>query len=88
MDLQTALVWLVDFVIVATVVEFFLLWVLHAKKRIGVAPKDYALNLFSGVCLMLALRLALSEGPLVLILITLGAAGLLHGTDMARRWQR
>jgi hypothetical protein len=88
MELQTAVIWLVDFVIVATLIEFFVLRTLHAKKGVGVAPKDFALNMLSGVCLMLALRVALSGGPLVLILITLSAAGLLHGLDIRRRWQR
>jgi hypothetical protein len=88
MDLQTAVIWLVDLVIVATLIEFFVLRALHAKKGVGVAPKDFALNMLSGLCLMLALRAALSGGPLALILITLAAAGLLHGLDIYRRWQR
>jgi hypothetical protein len=88
MTFQTALVWLVDLVIVATLIELFVLRSLHAKKGVGVAPKDFALNMLSGICLMLALRAALSNGPPVLILISLGAAGLLHGLDIYRRWQR
>ncbi len=88
MTLQAALVWLVDLVIVATLIEFFVLRALFAKKRVGVAPKDFALNMLSGVSLMLALRVALSNGPSTLILITLSAAGLLHGLDIMRRWQR
>jgi hypothetical protein len=88
MDLQAAVIWLVDFVIIATLIEFFVLRTLYAKKGVGVAPKDFALNMLSGVCLMLALRAALSGGPLVLILITLSLAGLLHGLDIYRRWQR
>jgi hypothetical protein len=88
MDMQTAVMWLVDFVIIATLIEFFVLRVLYTKKGVGVSPKDFAFNMLSGVCLMLALRVALSDGPLMLILITLAAAGLLHGLDIYRRWQR
>jgi hypothetical protein len=88
MNLQTAVIWLVDVVIVATLIEFFVLRTLYAKRGVGVAPKDFALNMLSGVCLMLALRVALSGGSSVLILITLAAAGLLHGADIRRRWQR
>ncbi len=88
MDLQAAAIWLVDFVILATLVELFVLRALYVKKGVGVAPRDVALNLLSGVCLMLALRVALSGGALALILITLAAAGLLHGLDIYRRWQR
>ena len=88
MELQAAVIWLVDLVILATLVEFFVLRALYLKKGVGVAPKHFALNLLSGVCLMLALRVALSGGALALILITLAAAGLLHGLDIYRRWQR
>ena len=88
MNLPAAVIWIVDFAIIATLIEFFVLRALYAKKGVGVAPKDFVLNMFSGLCLMLALRLALSSGPMALILITLAAAGLLHGLDIYKRWQR
>lgn len=88
MGLHVAVIWLVNFVILATLIEFFVLRVLHARKGVGVAPRDFVLNLLSGLCLMIALRVALTGGSLAWILITLAAAGLFHGLDIYRRWQR
>jgi hypothetical protein len=60
----------------------------HARTGRGVPPRDYALNLLSGLCLMAALRSALYEHAFVIQCAWLAAAGLAHGADLWRRWPR
>jgi hypothetical protein len=67
-------VWLVDTVIALTVAEGLALWIFWRRTGRGVAPRDYACNLVSGLCLMLALRCAL------------GAAAPAAGESERRRW--
>ena len=47
---------LLDAVIVFTVLEGLGLWLHHRITGEGLAPGDYALNMLSGLCLMLAVR--------------------------------
>lgn len=82
------LVHLIDAVMLLTVAEFLVLRSLYQRTARGVAPHDMGLNLFSGLCLMLALRAALSDWGLLPILAFLLAAGVLHGLDIRRRWRR
>jgi hypothetical protein len=79
---------LVDLVIALTVVEGLALALYHRATGRGVAPQDYALNLVSGLCLMLALRSVLAGAVWPWSAAALAAAGLAHGVDIARRWQR
>jgi hypothetical protein len=79
---------LVDLVIALTVVEGIALALYHRATGRGVAPRDYALNLASGLCLMLALRSVLAGAQWHWTAAALAAAGLAHGADIARRWQR
>lgn len=79
---------LVDIVIVLTLVECVLLLVLYQVKKRGVAPRDYLLNLASGLCLMFALRCALANAQWMWIALWLLASGLAHGADLWRRWHR
>ncbi|WP_236574125.1 hypothetical protein [Hydrogenophaga sp. PBL-H3] len=80
--------WLLDAVIVFTVLEGLGLWLFHRLTGQGLAPGDYALNMLSGLCLMLAVRAAVSDAPWPWIAVCLSASGLAHGWDMRRRWQR
>jgi hypothetical protein len=85
------MVWLahlVDAVIVLTLVEFIALWVWHRQTGRGVAPAEFALNLFSGLALMLALRFALTPSDWRFIAAALALAGVLHAMDIRKRWQR
>ncbi|MGE0100261.1 MAG: hypothetical protein AB7S86_18120 [Hydrogenophaga sp.] len=79
---------LLDAVIVFTLLEALALWSFHAMTGRGLAPHDYALNMVSGVCLMLAVRAALDTMPWPWIATCLAASGLAHGLDLWRRWQR
>jgi hypothetical protein len=79
---------LVDIAIALTLVEGVALYAYHRFTGRGVAPRDFALNLFSGLCLMLALRFALSGIGWIGIATCLSAAGLAHAADIVRRWKR
>ena len=79
---------LIDAVIVLTLIEGAALLAYHARSGRGVAPREFAANLIAGLALMLALGgLAHRVAPLWIALALLGA-GIAHGVDMARRWQR
>jgi hypothetical protein len=80
---------IVDAVIAFSVVEGLWLAARHRATGHGVAPRDYALNLVSGLCLMLALRAGIGGvGSGVTVLGWLAAAGVAHGTDLRLRWRR
>jgi len=79
---------IVDAVIVVTLAEFAVLLAWHKRVGAGVAPRDFALNMVSGLCLMLALRCAVRGSSAAWILALLLCAGLAHGADILRRWRR
>jgi hypothetical protein len=79
---------LVDVVIAFTALECAVLAVYHRITGRGVAPRDFALNIVSGLCLMLALRCLVRDAGVAWIALCLLAAGAAHGTDLWRRWQR
>jgi hypothetical protein len=80
--------WLLDAVIVFTVLEGAGLWLHHRLTGRGLAPGAYALNMVSGLCLMLAVRTAVSGAAWPWIAVCLSASGLAHGWDIARRWRQ
>jgi hypothetical protein len=88
MTLDAFLLLVVDGVIAFTVLELLGLRWYHRKTGRGVAPADIGLNLLSGLALMVALRLALTQANAFWILGLLVIAGVLHGLDIARRWRR
>jgi hypothetical protein len=79
---------LIDFVIAFTVVEGVALALYHRATGKGVAPREFALNLASGLCLMLALRGAVQDAGAAWIALALLGAGLAHGSDLLLRWRR
>ena len=83
-----ALRWLVDAVIALTLIEALVLWLYHRRSGRGVALSEVGLNLFSGLCLMLALRVALAGDSVWLVAAALAAAGILHALDIRTRWRR
>lgn len=82
------LIYLVDAVMVLTLLEFIALWRWHRRTGRGISPGEVGLNLFSGLALMLALHFALSESGAVLVAAALALAGVLHALDIRRRWRR
>lgn len=79
---------LVDIIIGLTLVEAVFLVTYHRITQRGLAPKDYALNLASGLFLMLALRASLAHSSWIWVVSWLTAAGLAHGADILLRWRR
>jgi hypothetical protein len=85
-DLATFAPWLIDAIVVLAVVEGLALAVYHRATGRGLAPRDYALHLLSGLALMLALRRSVGEGFDAVALAWLAAAGVLHAAELRRRW--
>ena len=79
---------LIDAVIVFTLVECLLLVAYHRVTGKGVAPRDFFVNLVSGLCLMLALRCLVRDAAATWVALWLLAAGIAHGGDMLMRWRR
>jgi hypothetical protein len=77
----------VDAVIVLTLLEGLWLWQRHRRTGRGIAPRDFAWNWVSGLCLMAALRGAVAGWGMVWVLAWLSAAGLVHALDLRRRWR-
>ncbi|RYY90681.1 MAG: hypothetical protein EOO24_32560, partial [Comamonadaceae bacterium] len=69
---------LVDAVLAITCLEACALYGLSRWARRGPPPGEWALNLLSGVCLMLALRCALVQAGPVWLAAWLAGAGLAH----------
>lgn len=78
---------LIDVVIGCALLEGLLLWALHRFAGRGVPPREFAANLLSGLCLMVALRVAVTGGAAAWVAGWLLAAGLAHGSDILRRWR-
>ncbi len=59
----------------------------HRRTGRGIATADLLPNLAAGVCLLLALRAALTGWSAVWIALALTGALLAHTTDLRRRWR-
>ncbi len=78
----------VDFAIAITVIEGVVLTTHHRLTGRGIAPRDFAANMVSGLFLMLALRAALTGASWMTVALCLSASGGVHAFDIWRRWQR
>ncbi|WP_395670193.1 hypothetical protein [Rhodoferax sp.] len=79
--------WIVNVAIGFTLLELVVLWVWHRTTGRGLAPRDYALNLLSGLMLMLALRASIAAlWPGVALCLI--AAGVAHVSDLVLRSRR
>jgi hypothetical protein len=78
----------IDLVIAFTLVECIVLALYYRATGKGVAPRDFAANMVSGLCLMLALRCFARDAGAAWTALFLLAAGLFHGTDLWMRWRR
>ena len=79
---------LVDAIIIITLLETTGLLMYHYKTKRGLMPRDYLLNVLSGLCLMLALRCVLSGSAWYFLAIWLTGAGLAHTADICLRWRQ
>jgi hypothetical protein len=78
---------LIELIIAITLLEGVALTLYHRLTGKGVAPKDFAANLLSGLCLMLALRNALLGQSGGVTALFLSASGVIHASDLWRRWK-
>jgi len=85
---STQLSSLVDLVIAITVVEFAALLVYHRATGRGVAPREFAANMVSGLLLMAALRCFAHDAAAWWTVLCLLGAGAAHTTDLWMRWRR
>ena len=88
MNEHPLIVLLVDLVIVFTLIEGAVLLLVHRATGRGVAPRDFLLNMVSGLCLMLALRALVRDTGAAWVAMCLLGAGVAHGTDLWIRWRR
>ncbi len=79
---------LIDTIIAITLLETAALLVYRRTTKRGLAPRDYLLNVISGLCLMLALRCALVGTSWHFMAAFLTAAGVAHVADLAWRLQQ
>lgn len=72
---------LVDIILLGMTLEaFWLLWRHRRGGASGAPPK--LLHLISGALLLLAMKLALTGAPPMMVAATLGTAGLAHAADL------
>jgi hypothetical protein len=79
---------IIDLVIVFTLIECAALALYHGISGRGVAPRDFFVNMVSGLCLMLALRCLARDAGTLWVALFLLAAGVAHGADLCLRWRR
>ena len=78
---------LIELIIAITVFEGVALTLYHRATGKGVALGEFAANLLSGLCLMLALRNALLGNSSGVTALFLSASGVIHASDLWRRWK-
>ena len=76
---------LVDTIIAITLVEAAVLLAYHRQTKRGLKPRDYLLNVVSGLCLMLALRCTINSSSWYFVAAWLMLAGVAHVADVALR---
>lgn len=76
----------IDLVLAITAIEALGLIAYHRMTGRGVPPGEFIVNLASGMCLMLALRTALTGGGWQVIVLCLLGAFAAHLADLRRRW--
>jgi hypothetical protein len=77
---------IVDLILLIMLAEYLGLRLLLARRAPGMDLQGVALYLLSGAFLLLALRLALTDGSWVWIGCCLAAAGAWHALDLRRRF--
>ena len=76
---------LIDTIIAITLLETAVLLFYHQQTKRGLTPRDYLLNVTSGLSLMLALRCTIQDGAWYFTALFLTAAGFAHVADIALR---
>ncbi len=78
---------IVDLILAFAVFEVLGLWVYRRLTGHGIAPVDLAINLLSGISLLLAVRMALVGAWWGWVGLFLFLSLLAHVGDLARRWR-
>jgi hypothetical protein len=78
---------LVQLIMAITAVEVVALFAFHRITGRGIAPKDYFLNVISGLCLMMAVWFALSKQTESIALFLM-AAGVAHVADLVLKYKK
>lgn len=78
---------IVDLILATMVLEGIVLIAYNRRTGRGVAPVDLLINLLAGMCLLLALRAALTGLSWRWTAAWLAAALLAHLADLWRRWR-
>jgi len=77
---------IVDVIIVFMAVEALALYLYHRRTSLGPATADIVAMLLAGLCLLLALRAALTGADWLWVASFLAAALVAHLADLHRRW--
>jgi hypothetical protein len=76
---------LIDLIMIGVLFEAAALALLHRRRGLGFAPGRWLPTLAAGLCLMLALRAAVTGGGATLVLFWLAASGIAHALDLYLR---
>jgi uncharacterized membrane protein SirB2 len=79
---------IVDLVLAFTLIEAAALIVWHRRTGRGLPPASVVVLLLPGICLMLALRAALTDASWPWLALLLLASLAAHLADLVRRWRR
>jgi hypothetical protein len=79
--------WIVDAIIALVAVEGIVLVVWRALTGGGLTVAETLANLSSGAALLLALRMAITDGLSASVLALLSVALIAHVADLASRWE-
>src|SRR6476619_3759940 len=75
----------IDLVIALVVLEALTLCAYHLATGRGLAPAQFAANLAAGLCLLLAVRAALTSAGWVWVALSLALSRLAHLADLGSR---
>jgi len=78
---------IVDAILGLVLLEALVLLIYARRTGRGIAPRALLPNLAAGGCLLLALRSALVDAPLLLTAAWLMVALLAHLADLGQRWR-
>jgi hypothetical protein len=80
--------WIIDIILVLMAVEAVALIMLRWLLGRGPSVLELLVSLAAGLCLMLALRVALTGGAWQFVALALAASLVVHVTDLRLRWLR
>lgn len=78
---------IIDMILLLMVAEVIVLFVWRHFTGVGVAPRVLLPFLAAGVCLMLAVKFALTGKDWTHVALALGGAFIFHLTDVSYRWK-